>query len=178
MSDSATVSGQRSERHGRTKFRPADLGARSLPQKKSSSAMASGSFCCPTSSCSRRSSLPTRCCQMPTAGGPTGSQLFNLKSAAIETGCLLLSSFTCGLASLAADAKKLLWTQLALFVTGILGAIFLGLEINEFHDMVMKGAGPSRSAFLSSFFTLVGCHGAPHHHRTALAWHHDGAVLG
>ncbi len=103
-----------------------------------------------------------------TAGGPTGSQLFNLKSAAIETGCLLLSSFTCGLASLAADAKKLLWTQLALFVTGILGAIFLGLEINEFHDMVMKGAGPSRSAFLSSFFTLVGCHGA--HITIGLLW--------
>ena len=103
-----------------------------------------------------------------TAGGPTGAQLFNLKSAAIETGCLLLSSFTCGLASLAADAKKLLWTQLALLVTGILGAIFLGLEINEFHEMVMKGAGPTRSAFLSSFFTLVGCHGA--HITIGLLW--------
>jgi cytochrome o ubiquinol oxidase subunit 3 len=103
-----------------------------------------------------------------TAGGPNGAQLFNLKSAAVETGCLLLSSFTCGLASLAADAKKQIYTQLALLATGILGAVFLGLEFNEFHDMVLKGAGPTRSAFLSSFFTLVGCHGA--HVTVGLLW--------
>ena len=34
--------------------------------------------------------------------------------------------------------------------------------------MVSKGAGPSRSAFLSAFFTLVGTHGA--HVTIGLLW--------
>jgi cytochrome o ubiquinol oxidase subunit 3 len=103
-----------------------------------------------------------------TAGGPSGAQLFHLDIAAIETGCLLLSSFTCGMASLAAAVRSMLWTQLALFVTGVLGAVFLGLEVHEFAGMVAQGAGPQRSAFLSSFFTLVGCHGL--HVTVGLLW--------
>jgi cytochrome o ubiquinol oxidase subunit III len=80
-----------------------------------------------------------------TAGGPHGSQLFDLKNVAVETGCLLLSSFTCGLASIAAGARSQRWFQAAMAVTCILG--------------LARGAGPTRSAFLSSFFALVGCHG-------------------
>ena len=41
----------------------------------------------------------------------------------------------------------------------MLGAAFLFIEVTEFAGMVAKGAGPSRSAFLSAFFTLVGMHG-------------------
>jgi cytochrome o ubiquinol oxidase subunit 3 len=103
-----------------------------------------------------------------TAGGPSGAQLFDLRTTAIETGCLLLSSFTCGLASLAVDVRNLKWTQIALFVTGLLGFAFLVLEVREFSDFVEHGAGPSRSAFLSSFFTLVGCHGL--HVTAGLLW--------
>jgi cytochrome o ubiquinol oxidase subunit 3 len=53
-------------------------------------------------------------------------------------------------------------------LTFLLGAAFLVIEISEFAEMVRKGAGPSRSAFLSAFFTLVGMHGA--HVATGLIW--------
>jgi cytochrome o ubiquinol oxidase subunit 3 len=94
-----------------------------------------------------------------TAGGPSGAQLFDLKNVAIETALLLASSFTCGMASIAADMRNKVWFQISMAVTGLLGASFLALELIEFADLVGRGAGPSRSAFLSSFFTLVGCHG-------------------
>jgi cytochrome o ubiquinol oxidase subunit III len=94
-----------------------------------------------------------------TAGGPSGAELFNLHSVAIETVCLLASSFTCGLASIAADMRSKVWFQAAMAVTAVLGLAFLGLEAREFADLVARGAGPTRSAFLSAFFTLVGCHG-------------------
>ena len=94
-----------------------------------------------------------------TAGGPSGSELFDLKSVAAETAFLLISSFTCGLASIAADVRSARWYQVAMAVTGVLGLCFLALEAREFADLVSRGAGPTRSAFLSAFFTLVGCHG-------------------
>lgn len=94
-----------------------------------------------------------------TAGGPTGRELFELDRVAIETGLLLLSSFTCGLSNVAADARNKLWTELGLLATGLLGAAFLLLELQEFAGMIAQGAGPDRSAFLSAFFALVGCHG-------------------
>jgi cytochrome o ubiquinol oxidase subunit 3 len=94
-----------------------------------------------------------------TAGGPKGADLFDLRSVGIETGCLLLSSFTCGLASIAAGVRNERWFQVAMAVTAVLGLGFLALEGREFADLVARGAGPSRSAFLSAFFTLVGCHG-------------------
>ena len=94
-----------------------------------------------------------------TAGGPTGAELFDLKSAGVETACLLASSFTCGLAGIAADARSKPWFFAAMAVTCALGLAFLTLELTEFVSLVQRGAGPSRSAFLSAFFTLVGCHG-------------------
>jgi cytochrome o ubiquinol oxidase subunit 3 len=103
-----------------------------------------------------------------TAGGPRGRELFDLKRVAIETGCLLLSSFTCGLSYVAAQAKNRLQTQLWLLVTGLLGFAFVALEVQEFAKMIAEGAGPQRSAFLSSFFALVGCHGL--HVSVGLLW--------
>jgi cytochrome o ubiquinol oxidase subunit 3 len=94
-----------------------------------------------------------------TAGGPSGAELFNLRNVAVETVCLLLSSFACGMASIAAETRSHLWFQVAMAVTCVLGLAFLTIEFREFADLVARGAGPSRSAFLSSFFTLVGCHG-------------------
>lgn len=94
-----------------------------------------------------------------TAGGPSGHDLFNLRNVALETGFLLASSFTCGLASVAAAGRGTIWFQSAMAVTCLLGLAFLGLEGREFADLVARGAGPTRSAFLSAFFTLVGCHG-------------------
>ncbi|HET7881448.1 MAG TPA: cytochrome o ubiquinol oxidase subunit III [Acetobacteraceae bacterium] len=94
-----------------------------------------------------------------TAGGPSGKDLFHLDIVAIETACLLLSSFTCGVAIIGARARNDLMYYGAMAATAVLGAAFLFLEAREFAGMVAQGAGPTRSAFLSAFFTLVGCHG-------------------
>jgi cytochrome o ubiquinol oxidase subunit 3 len=102
------------------------------------------------------------------AGGPGGLQLFNQRSVAIETGCLLASSYTCGLMSLAIDRSQYGVTYLTAFITFVLGAVFLALELHEFAGMIAMGAGPQRSAFLSAFFTLVGCHGL--HVTIGLIW--------
>jgi cytochrome o ubiquinol oxidase subunit 1 len=103
-----------------------------------------------------------------TAGGPSGAELFDLSNVAVETLCLLLSSFTCGLAMLAARNGDMRLTQLFLALTGLFGATFLGLELREFAGLLRQGAGPDRSAFLSSFFALVGCHGL--HIAVGLLW--------
>jgi cytochrome o ubiquinol oxidase subunit 3 len=103
-----------------------------------------------------------------TAGGPGGAELFSRGGVAIETACLLASSYTCGLMSLAAHSRRRALFYAAAVVTFLLGAAFLGLEIREFADMVARGATPQSSAFLSSFFTLVGCHGL--HVAVGLVW--------
>ena len=103
-----------------------------------------------------------------TAGGPTGRGIFDLQNTAIETGLLLASSFTCGLATIGAQARHKTWFYGAMAATFLLGAAFLGLELREFVGLVTRGAGPTRSAFLSSFFTLVGCHGL--HVTCGLLW--------
>ena len=103
-----------------------------------------------------------------TAGGPGPAQLFDLRTVAAETSFLLLSSFACGMATIASDARNMLWTQLCYLVTGLLGLGFLGVEISEFARMLTAGDGPARSAFLSAFFALVGLHGA--HVTLGLLW--------
>jgi cytochrome o ubiquinol oxidase subunit 3 len=103
-----------------------------------------------------------------TAGGPSGHDLFDLRNVAIETACLLLSSFTCGVASIGARAQNKMMFYGGMALTFLLGAAFLSLEITEFAGLVARGAGPTRSAFLSSFFTLVGCHGL--HVTLGLLW--------
>jgi cytochrome o ubiquinol oxidase subunit 3 len=102
------------------------------------------------------------------ADGPPGRQIFDLRNVAVETGCLLASSFACGMASLAVGQRNQKWTQIALLVTGLLGFAFLVLEFREFTGLIARGDGPTRSAFLSSFFTLVGCHGL--HVTAGLLW--------
>jgi cytochrome o ubiquinol oxidase subunit 3 len=103
-----------------------------------------------------------------TARGPMLHDIVDLRRLATETACLLLSSFMCGMASLAVMRRNQFWTQAALFVTGLPGLAFLLLEISEFRGLVERGAGPTRSGFLSSFFTLVGCHGL--HVAVGLLW--------
>jgi cytochrome o ubiquinol oxidase subunit 3 len=103
-----------------------------------------------------------------TAGGPDGRQLFHLHAVAIETACLLGSSFTCGLAMIASAKRNAAGFYVAMAATLGLGATFLTLEITEFVSMTARNAGPTRSAFLSAFFTLVGCHGI--HVAIGLLW--------
>ena len=103
-----------------------------------------------------------------TDGGPTTNELFHRGLVAVETVALLLSSFVCGLAMITAKRGNMLWTQVWLVATGALGLVFLGIELYEFATMIGEGAGPQRSAFLSAFFTLVGCHGM--HVTAGLLW--------
>jgi cytochrome o ubiquinol oxidase subunit 3 len=94
-----------------------------------------------------------------TFGGPTSRDLFSLSTAFTETMILLLSSVTCGLSMLSAldDKKKhvLFW----LGMTFLLGIAFVTIELAEFTQLVQEGNSWRRSAFLSSFFTLVSTHG-------------------
>ena len=103
-----------------------------------------------------------------TAGGPTGRELFEIPNVAIETACLLLSSFTCGVAMIGAHARNFRMYYWAMAATFVLGVAFLVLEVREFSTMVADGAGPSRSGFLSAFFALIGCHGL--HVTAGLLW--------
>ena len=103
-----------------------------------------------------------------TAAGPSGAELFDKRHVFMETLCLLASSVTCGFGSLAiyrTDARAMyFWMGMTFF----LGVCFLTIEGREFASMVASGAGPSHSAFLSAFFTLVGTHGL--HVSVGLIW--------
>src|ERR1700753_2129087 len=92
-------------------------------------------------------------------GGPTGREVFELPVVAVNTSLLLLSSITYGFAGLEMQRKRQGGTLIWLAITGLLGAGFIFFELQEFAHLIHEGAGPQRSAFLSSFFTLVGTHG-------------------
>jgi cytochrome o ubiquinol oxidase subunit 3 len=106
------------------------------------------------------------------AGGPTGAEIFDLPLVAVNTALLLLSSITYGFSMLemqaAAGTARVGGTLAWLVVTGLFGAGFIGIELHEFSHLIQEGAGPQRSAFLSSFFTLVGTHGL--HVTFGLVW--------
>ena len=93
------------------------------------------------------------------AAGPAPKDLFDLKLIALNTAMLLFSSITYGFAVLQMQQGKVKGVQIWLAVTALFGLAFLGIELYEFHHLIEIGAGPQRSAFLSSFFTLVGTHG-------------------
>lgn len=93
------------------------------------------------------------------AAGPGPKDLFDLELVALNTTMLLFSSITYGFAMLEMEKGKVGTTQMWLFITGLFGAAFLSIELFEFAHMIHEGATPQRSAFLSSFFTLVGTHG-------------------
>jgi cytochrome o ubiquinol oxidase subunit 3 len=94
-----------------------------------------------------------------TAGGPSGSELFQLPLVLTETLILLTSSFTCGLALIALKQNNVKWLVIWLAATYVLGVSFLTIELTEFSMLIGEGHGWQRSAFLSAFFTLVGTHG-------------------
>ncbi|WP_051974579.1 cytochrome o ubiquinol oxidase subunit III [Cupriavidus necator] len=103
-----------------------------------------------------------------TAGGPGGRELFSLAFVLGETMLLLFSSFTFGVAMLSmqdgCQDSVVRWLR----ITFILGAAFIGMELHEFSELLHKGAGPGVSAFLSSYFSLIGTHGI--HVTLGLLW--------
>jgi cytochrome o ubiquinol oxidase subunit 3 len=94
-----------------------------------------------------------------TAGGPGIAEIVEIPRVAIETAALLLSSYTCMLGFAATNARNLLWTQIFLLLTGLLGLLFVILELQEFIDLAARGITPQRSGMLTAFFGLVGLHG-------------------
>ena len=102
------------------------------------------------------------------AAGPAPKDLFDLPLVAVNTSMLLLSSITYGFAMLSMQRSKIGATQAWLAITGLFGLAFIGIELSEFAHMIHEGATPQRSAFLSSFFTLVGTHGL--HVSFGLVW--------
>ena len=102
------------------------------------------------------------------AGGPSPRDLFELPLVAVNTAMLLMSSITCGFAMLAMEEGRVRRTQGWLAATALFGAAFLAIELHEFSTLIADGATPQRSAFLSSFFTLVGTHGL--HVTVGLVW--------
>lgn len=103
-----------------------------------------------------------------TYGGPGLSDIFDAPFVLTETLILLTSSFTCGLALLAAQRGQTLHVLRWLVVTFVLGLTFLGMEIYEFNHLINEGHGPDHSGFLSAFFTLIGTHGL--HITVGLLW--------
>lgn len=103
-----------------------------------------------------------------TAGGPSGAELFDLNFVLVETLLLLTSSLTAGLAMIALHTKRRMYILSMLGLTFTLGAGFLAMELYEFAKLIAEGHGPSASAFLSSYFSLVGLHGV--HIAMGLLW--------
>ena len=102
------------------------------------------------------------------AAGPSAADLFELPVVALNTTMLLLSSITYGFAMLMMAKNNKSGTMLWLLITGLFGAAFIYFELNEFYHLILEGAGPQRSAFLSAFFTLVGTHGL--HVTVGIVW--------
>ncbi len=165
----ARRSDRRRHGRGRRRRRGATRSRRGRRPSASSSATASGSSCSATSSCSPRFFATYAVLVGATAGGPSGRELFDLRNVAVETACLLLSSFTCGLASIGAQAAQrvlVLWRD---------GGDLRPRRGRSWRSRCTSspawsrsGAGPTRSAFLSAFFALVGCHGL--HVTAGLLW--------
>ncbi|NLS07008.1 cytochrome o ubiquinol oxidase subunit III [Rhizobium sp. P32RR-XVIII] len=94
-----------------------------------------------------------------TAGGPTIAEIVDVRRVAFQTAALLLSSYACMLSFAATNARSRLWTQVFLLITGLLGLVFVLLELQEFIELANRGITPQRSGMLTSFFGLVGLHG-------------------
>lgn len=103
-----------------------------------------------------------------TFGGPSANNLFDLKFVLVETLVLLMSSFTCGLALISLQGKKLFQIYLWLIITLLLGVVFLVMEVSEFRLLLGEGHSWTTSGFLSAYFVLVGTHGL--HVTVGLLW--------
>ncbi len=103
-----------------------------------------------------------------TGSGPGPTALFDLSRTALQTGALLLSSLTCGLATLALGEARRRALLGWLIATALFGVAFIGLELAEFSGLLARGAAPQASGFLSAYWLLVSTHGV--HVSAGLVW--------
>ncbi|MFD1735678.1 cytochrome (ubi)quinol oxidase subunit III [Bacillus salitolerans] len=104
-----------------------------------------------------------------TAGGPTTQDLFDMPIVFLATMLLLTSSLTSVYAMYHMKNFDFRKMQLWMFITVLLGAGFLALEIYEFNHYVHEFHHTfTSSAFGSAFYTLVGFHGG--HVAFGLLW--------
>lgn len=103
-----------------------------------------------------------------TMGGESGHELFSLPLALTETLLLLTSSFTVGVAMIAARQGNKNLALIWFGITFALGLAFLSLELKEFAEFIHDGHTLRSNAFMSSFFVLVGTHGL--HITSGLLW--------
>jgi cytochrome o ubiquinol oxidase subunit 3 len=93
-----------------------------------------------------------------TAGGPSAQDLFHLPRALLETLLLLTSSLFAGLARVQALRHQRKGAMIWYAIVFLLGALFLSMTYAESKELLLQGYSWQRSAFLSSFFTLIWTH--------------------
>jgi cytochrome o ubiquinol oxidase subunit III len=103
-----------------------------------------------------------------TFGGPSARDIIDLPYVLVETLLLLTSSFTCGIGVWLAQSGDKKNALPFMYLTFLFGLGFLGMELFEFRHLFQEGNTFQRSAFLSSYFSLVGTHGL--HITAGLLW--------
>jgi heme/copper-type cytochrome/quinol oxidase subunit 3 len=92
--------------------------------------------------------------------GPYPSDLLNIPFITVTTFVLLMSSLMMVLALSAVQRGDMKWGKVWLFMTALLGMVFLGGQVYEFSHFVHEGLTLRTNLFGGSFFLLTGTHGA------------------
>ncbi|MBI4358082.1 MAG: heme-copper oxidase subunit III [Candidatus Omnitrophica bacterium] len=91
---------------------------------------------------------------------PVPSTVLNIPLTAVNTFVLICSSATLVLGLASVQRGYLEGLQVGLFLTVLLGSIFLSIQVKEYRELIHEGFTISSSIFGSCFFTLTGFHGA------------------
>ena len=100
--------------------------------------------------------------------GKMTTDLFELPLVLIMTFALLISSYTCGIAIYYMRKEKEKLMLIWMIITVLLGMVFVGFEIYEFAHYVHEGVNLTIGSYWSSFFILLGTHGA--HVSLGIVW--------
>ena len=102
------------------------------------------------------------------AGGPTAKDIVHPLYAYGETLAVFTSVLAYGGAMVALKKGSRTGVLWGLGLAFVLGAVFVGMEVNEFSSLLGQGISPQRSGYLSAFFALVITHGI--HMAFGLLW--------
>ena len=100
--------------------------------------------------------------------GPYPADLLNIPFITVTTFVLLMSSLMMVLALSAVQRGDMKWGKIWLFMTALLGMVFLGGQVYEFSHFVHEGLTLKTNLFGGSFFLLTGTHGA--HVAVGVTW--------